>query len=112
MNNWDMIVSLLHPNGSCNKLLDTTARKQAWRAADGYGRMSDDQLTQLGLYEDWSHIRDSTTDGQDRIVSVLRIALCWESRKRFDAYPELGKDLQHYFRQVAEVVAKLGPLNR
>lgn len=90
LTDWDLIVATLNWRGSCNRILTPEQRARAWEAGDGYGKMSPAQLRELDLYEDWSHIRDSSDEGQAAVAFAIRGAL--------------GRRLL----SVAEVVGKLG----
>lgn len=90
LNDWDLIVACLFWRGSCNRILTQEQRNRCWVAGDGYGKMSAAQLRELELFEDWSHIRDSSDEAQAAVAYAIRQALG-------------GRLLT-----VAEVVSKLG----
>ena len=108
MEDWKLIVATLFIRGSCNKLLSASARRKVWIEADGYGRMTAEQLDELQLFEDWSHIRDCSDEGQKRVADAIRFELADLSRLQAERFTELGLTEDHYADTVAKVVAKLG----
>lgn len=108
MKTWDLIVAVLFHSGSANKILSPAARARVWEQGDGYGRMDLAQLRELELVEDWSHIRDSSDEGQERIAKQIRVELSRMDRERAARFPELPRSPNHHERIVKDVVAKLG----
>lgn len=108
MNTWDLIVSVLYFRGSCNRILSADALARVWEQGDGYGRMSLAELSGLELVGDWSHIRDSSHEGQERIAKQIRSELSKMDRERKQRFPGLAQQPNHHHRVVKEVVGKLG----
>jgi len=114
LNNWDLIVATLYWKGNANRMLDDGARRRVWAHADGYGKMSIVELQRLELLEDWSHIRDSSDEGQKQVAQAIRQELAeMDIRDRAEfarKFPGIDtSDLRSKREQtVAEIVAKLG----
>lgn len=72
LNDWELITATLYWRGSCNKVLTAAQRACVWGEGDGYGAMSIEQLRELDLLGDWTHIRDSSPEGRCRVAAAIR----------------------------------------
>ena len=68
---WNVVVSHLHYNGELQGLLRSQDHDALWALADGFGRMPINELRELHIDRDWSHIRDSSDEALDRIATKI-----------------------------------------
>jgi hypothetical protein len=88
----DLIVATLHPFGTCNRLLSEEALDRVFAEADGYGRKTIQELRELGIDRDWSHIRDSSDEAKVRVAAAIRSELIKLDMERTRKFPELESD--------------------
>ncbi len=62
--------SLYH--SSPGMILDQKAYARIFAMGDGYGSLTPAQLTEMDLWYDWSHIRDSSDEAISRMASAIR----------------------------------------
>jgi hypothetical protein len=70
LTNWDLIVQVLHWDGPLHDQTPPDLAWNAYRLADGFGRLEGVQLRKIGW--DWSHLRDSTDEGHARVAEYIR----------------------------------------
>lgn len=66
-----VIASFTHYNGENASLINNAERYEIYCEADGFGRMSHAQLRRINDGWDWSHIRDSSDEGEQRMLQKL-----------------------------------------
>ena len=59
-------------HSSPDMIQDPQVHARIFAMGDGYGNLSPDQLTEMGLWFDWSHIRDSSDAAISRMASAIR----------------------------------------
>lgn len=69
---WDLVCAVMHHSGVATNVLTQQAHLAVATLGDGYGRMTADQLKQLGLVWDWSHMRDSSDEAQAAVAREIR----------------------------------------
>lgn len=103
----DLIVATLHPFGVCNRLLSSDALDRVFAEADGYGRMTIEQLRELSIDRDWSHIRDSSFAARMRVANAVRNELHKIDMERIAEFPEL-KECDCTEATVRRVIERFG----
>jgi len=74
-NDWDLIVATLHHTGADYLRLPSDALARVWAKGDGYGGFSAAELRSKELLGDWSHIRDSSPEGEKAVAAQIRVEL-------------------------------------
>ena len=59
---WRTVVDYMSYNGRRHNRLSWSQRWEVYCLADGFGKMTSDQLREINGGWDWSHIRDSSAD--------------------------------------------------
>lgn len=67
---WSLVANCLHWNGSLHDHVGWQVRDGAWLLADGFGRLTLDELDEQSW--DWSHVRDSSETAIRAIAAYLR----------------------------------------
>lgn len=65
------VASFLHYKGQNRRLLTPKQYRELFQMGDGYGTMTPEKLTELDLWGDWSHIRDSSDNAIEKIYNKL-----------------------------------------
>ena len=73
LSDWDLLVALLAPMGSCNRTLTESQSIAVREQCDGFGKMSRGELAELGCLWDWSHVRDSSPEAIERAAQSARV---------------------------------------
>lgn len=68
---WKMVCSYMHYNGDKYGTLNDSQMWEVYCLADGFGKMSSEQLIEINDGWDWSHIRDSSREAINNMA--LRI---------------------------------------
>jgi len=72
LSDWNLLVALLGPTGSCNLTLAPADKAAVRERCDGFGRMSWAEMEALGCEWDWSHVRDSSEGAIADAASLAR----------------------------------------
>ena len=59
-------------HSSSNRIADAGTYQEFFQMGDGYGSLSATQLTEMELWYDWSHIRDSSEEAIADLAEKLR----------------------------------------
>lgn len=70
--NHALVVSYLHHTGANNAQIPMDHQMEVYALADGFGYLDRDTLAEINDGWDWSHIRDSTDEGWQRMATWLR----------------------------------------
>ena len=75
LTSFELLHGALYHSSPLAKRLTAAQHVAAFTRCDGYGRMTWDQLTELDLTWDWSHVRDSSPEAIEAAAAIVRDAL-------------------------------------
>lgn len=67
-----LLHATLYYGSRAAQVLSSAEHDEVFAMLDGYGRMSLQQLRQLGLTWDWSHVRDATDEAIEAAAARVR----------------------------------------